>query len=68
MLYVLYLGYKLAQVPRAFRELRRISLAANMLTDHMSKSYYEALLECKLIRRAVNDLPKWTGFDDESTW
>ena len=58
----------MAQVPRAFRELRRISLAGNMLSDHMSKSYYEALLECKSIRRAVNDLPKWTGFNEDKTW
>lgn len=61
-------GYKLAQVPKAFRELRRISLAGNMLSDHMSKSYYEALLECKSIRRAPQQLPRWTGFDEESTW
>ena len=55
-------------MPRAFRELRRISLAGNMITDHTSKAYYEALLECKYIRRSPNELPKWTGFDEESTW
>uniref|UniRef100_A0A7S2S6U5 FYVE-type domain-containing protein n=1 Tax=Eucampia antarctica TaxID=49252 RepID=A0A7S2S6U5_9STRA len=60
-------GYKAAYVPRAFRELRRISLAANMLQDHMSKSYYEALLECKTIRYAKEQLPEWTTFEDEST-
>jgi len=60
-------GYKLAHVPRAFRELRRISLAGNMLNDHMSKSYYEALLECKSIRRAKEGLPQWTGFHEEET-
>lgn len=61
-------GYKIAEVPRAFIELRCISLAGNMLTDHTSKSYYEALLECKSIRRATNKLPKWTGFNEEITW
>ena len=61
-------GYKAAFVPRAFRELRRISLAGNMLSDHMSKSYYEALLECKSIRKAPEALPEWTGFNEESTW
>mmetsp|Transcript_11811 Transcript_11811/g.14907 ORF Transcript_11811/g.14907 Transcript_11811/m.14907 type:complete len:182 (+) Transcript_11811:275-820(+) len=38
-----------------------------MLSEHMSKSYYEALLECKSVRRAKTGLPKWTGFDEEST-
>ena len=61
-------GYKAAFVPRAFRELRRISLAANMLQDHTSKAYYEALLECKTVRQAKEDLPEWTSFADESTW
>ena len=61
-------GYKAAFVPRAFRELRRISLAGSMLNDHMSKSYYEALLECKSVRRAPEDLPEWTGFSEENTW
>jgi hypothetical protein len=59
-------GYKIAIVPRAFRELRRISLAGNMLKDHTSKAYYEALLECRSIRRAKDELPVWTGFDEES--
>eukprot|EP00816_Leptocylindrus_hargravesii_P009631 CAMPEP_0196801978 /NCGR_PEP_ID=MMETSP1362-20130617/1728_1 /TAXON_ID=163516 /ORGANISM="Leptocylindrus danicus, Strain CCMP1856" /LENGTH=812 /DNA_ID=CAMNT_0042173173 /DNA_START=702 /DNA_END=3137 /DNA_ORIENTATION=- len=52
-------GYKIAFVPRSFKELRRISLAGNMLTDHMSKSYYEALLETQSIRRAKLQLPRW---------
>ncbi|KAL3914459.1 MAG: hypothetical protein SGILL_006094, partial [Bacillariaceae sp.] len=37
--------YKAAYVPRTFRELRRISLAGNMLSNHTTKSYYEGLLE-----------------------
>lgn len=60
-------GYKIAFVPRAFRELRRVSLAGNMLNDHMSRSYYEALLECKTIRSAKERLPVWTSYDDETT-
>lgn len=61
-------GYRAAIVPRAFKELRRISLAGSMLNDHKSKSYYEALLECKSIRQAKFDLPLWTGFSEEMTW
>ena len=61
-------AYKAAIVPRAFRELRRISLAGSMLNDHMSKSYYEGLLECKSVRQAEKDLPEWTGFGEEKTW
>lgn len=61
-------GYKAATVPRAFRELRRISLAGNMINDHMAKSYYEALLECKSVRKAEKDLPVWTSFAEEMTW
>ena len=60
-------AYKAAVVPRAFRELRRISLAGSMLNDHTSKSYYEALLECKSVRRAAKPLPVWTGFGEETT-
>jgi hypothetical protein len=61
-------GYRAAVVPRAFKELRRISMAGSMLNDHKSKSYYEALLECKSIRQAKFDLPPWTGFSEEMTW
>lgn len=60
-------GYRAAIVPRAFKELRRISMAGSMLNDHKSKSYYEALLECKSIRQAKFDLPPWTGFSEEMT-
>lgn len=60
-------GYKAAFVPRAFRELRRISLAGNMINDHTTKSYYEALLECDSIRRASHELPEWTGYSEETT-
>lgn len=60
-------AYKATQVPKAFRELRRISLAGNMLNDHMSKNYYEALLECKSVRCARKSLPEWTGFSEAMT-
>ena len=60
-------GYKAAFVPRKFRSLRRISMAGNMLTDHMARAYYEGLLEVKAIRAAKQDLPKWVGFADDST-
>lgn len=60
-------GYKAAFVPRAFRELRRISLAGNMINDHTAKSYFEALLECKSIRRANEECPEWTGYNEETT-
>ncbi len=61
-------AFKAAIVPRAFRELRRITLAGSLLNDHMSKSYYEGLLECKSVREARKDPPEWTGFGDEKTW
>jgi len=60
-------AFKAAIVPRAFRELRRITLAGSLLNDHMSKSYYEGLLECKSVREARKDPPEWTGFGDEKT-
>ena len=60
-------GYKAAFVPKAFRELRRISLAGNMLSDHSCKAYYEALLEVKSIRQAQEGLPRWTAFDEDDT-
>ena len=60
-------GYKAAFVPKAFRELRRISLAGNMLSDHSCKAYYEALLEVKSIRHAKEGLPRWTAFDEDDT-
>ena len=56
-----------AFVPRKFRSLRRISMAGNMLSDHMAKSYYEGLLEVKAIRSAKQDLPHWVGFADDAT-
>lgn len=61
-------GYKAACVPRTFRELRRVSLAGNMLSDHTCKSYYEAMLEVRSIRKASKKLPKWTSFGEDSTW
>ena len=61
-------GYKAVCVPRTFRELRRISLAGNMLQDHTCKSYYEALLEVRSIRKAKKSLPQWTGFGEDDTW
>merc|ERR1719329_1215427 len=60
-------GYKAACVPRTFRELRRVSLAGNMLSDHTCKSYYEAMLEVRSIRKASKKLPKWTSFGEDST-
>jgi len=60
-------GYKAAFVPRKFRQLRRISLAGNMLSDHMAKAYYEGLLEVKAIRAANQDLPPWVGFGEDIT-
>lgn len=60
--------YKAAYVPRDFRELRRISLAGNMLSDHKSKPYYEALLEVRTVRQASEAPPRWTAFDEDDTW
>jgi hypothetical protein len=60
--------YKTAYVPRTFRELRRISLAGNMLTNHTAKSYYEGLLEVQTARAAPEGPPKWTAFDEDDTW
>jgi hypothetical protein len=59
--------YKAAYVPRTFRELRRISLAGNMLTNHTSKSYYEGLLEVQTARAAPEAPPKWSAFDEDDT-
>jgi hypothetical protein len=60
--------YKTAYVPRTFRELRRISLAGNMLTNHTAKSYYEGLLEVQTARVAPEGAPRWTAFDEDDTW
>jgi len=60
-------GYKAAFVPRKFRQLRRISLAGNMLSDHMANAYYASLLEVKAIRSAKVDLPSWVGFAEDCT-
>lgn len=60
-------GFKAAYVPRTFRELRRISLAGNMLSDHTCRAYYEALLEVQTVRAAKEGLPTWTPFDAEHT-
>jgi len=60
-------GYKATYVPRAFRPLRRISLASNLLNDHTSRWYYEALLEVRSIRRASHPLPEWTSFNDTTS-
>jgi len=60
--------YRAAYVPRMFRELRRISLAGNMLSDHKTKSYFDALLEVKSVRDAKEDPPQWTAFDEDDTW
>ena len=60
--------YKAAYVPRAFRDLRRISLAGNMLSDHTAKAYYEGLLEVQTVRSAPERPPRWTAFDEDDTW
>jgi len=59
--------YKAAYVPRTFRELRKISLAGNMLSDHTTKCYYESLLEVKTSRMAPERPPKWSAFDEDDT-
>jgi FYVE zinc finger len=59
--------YKATYVPRDFRELRRLSLAGNMLSDHTTQSYYEALLEVRSVRNAEELPPKWTAFDEDDT-
>jgi hypothetical protein len=59
--------YKAAFVPRSFRELRRISLAGNMLSNHTTKSYYEGLLEVQTARVASEAPPRWTAFDEDDT-
>ena len=38
-----------------------------MLSDHMTKAYYEGLLEVKAVRAAKQDLPPWVGFADDCT-
>jgi len=60
-------GYKAAYVPRKFGQLRRISLAGNMLSDHMANRYYSSLLEVKAVRAAKLDLPSWVGFAEDCT-
>eukprot|EP00429_Kryptoperidinium_foliaceum_P138984 CAMPEP_0176288612 /NCGR_PEP_ID=MMETSP0121_2-20121125/54062_1 /TAXON_ID=160619 /ORGANISM="Kryptoperidinium foliaceum, Strain CCMP 1326" /LENGTH=235 /DNA_ID=CAMNT_0017629307 /DNA_START=97 /DNA_END=800 /DNA_ORIENTATION=+ len=59
--------YKAVFVPRTFRELRRISLAGNMLSDHTTKCYYEGLLEVQTARLAPEIPPKWSAFDEDDT-
>ena len=59
--------YRAVFVPRSFRELRRITMAGNMLSDHTCKAYYEALLEVRTVRRAMEDPPQWTAFDEDDT-
>jgi hypothetical protein len=60
--------YKATQVPRTFRELRRISMAGNMLANHTTKAYYEGLLEVQTARTAPEGPPRWTTFDEDDTW
>ncbi|GAX15810.1 hepatocyte growth factor-regulated tyrosine kinase substrate [Fistulifera solaris] len=60
--------YKAVYVPRDFRELRSVSLAGNMLSDHKCKNYYEALLEVRTVRRAQEAPPRWTAYDEDDTW
>ncbi len=44
-----------------------VAKAGNMLSDHMTKAYYEGLLEVKAVRAAKQDLPPWVGFADDCT-
>jgi hypothetical protein len=60
--------YRAAFVPRTFRDLRRISLAGNMLSDHKTKSYFDALSEVASVRNAQENPPRWTAFDEDDTW
>lgn len=59
--------YRCTYVPRAFRELRRISMAGNMLVDHKANPYYEALRELISVRQAPEYPPRWTAFDEDDS-
>mmetsp|Transcript_22267 Transcript_22267/g.55140 ORF Transcript_22267/g.55140 Transcript_22267/m.55140 type:complete len:1218 (-) Transcript_22267:241-3894(-) len=59
--------YKAAYVPRTFTELRRISMAGNMLSNHTTKSYFESLLEVQTCRAASESPPRWTAYDEDDT-
>jgi hypothetical protein len=59
--------YKAAYVPRTFAELRRISMAGNMLSNHTTKSYFESLLEVQTTRLASESPPRWTAYDEDDT-
>ncbi len=59
--------YKAAYVPRTFTELRRISMAGNMLSNHTTKSYFESLLEVQTCRAASELPPRWTAYDEDNT-
>ena len=59
--------YRAAYVPRTFKELRRISLAGNMLSNHTTKSYFEGLLEVQTVRAAQESPPRWTSYDEDNT-
>lgn len=61
-------GYRIAYVPRQFKDLRSISMAGNMLKDHTAQSYYEALIEVRSIKRAISSLPRWSGFAEDTFW
>ena len=59
--------YKVALVPRSFRDLRKISLSSTLIADHTCKSYYEALLEVRSVRRAKVEAPEWAKFSSTQT-
>eukprot|EP00529_Nitzschia_sp_RCC80_P000277 CAMPEP_0113443416 /NCGR_PEP_ID=MMETSP0014_2-20120614/2128_1 /TAXON_ID=2857 /ORGANISM="Nitzschia sp." /LENGTH=863 /DNA_ID=CAMNT_0000334373 /DNA_START=1 /DNA_END=2592 /DNA_ORIENTATION=- /assembly_acc=CAM_ASM_000159 len=59
--------YKAAYVPRTFRELRKISMAGNMLSNHTTKAYFEGLLEVQTARAAPEAPPRWSAFDEDDT-
>jgi len=59
--------YRAAYVPRTFKELRRISLAGNMLSNHTAKSYFEGLLEVQTARISRESPTRWTAYDEDDT-
>ena len=59
--------YKAAHVPRTFTELRKISMAGNMLSNHTTKQYFESLLEVQTCRIASESPPRWTAYDEDNT-
>ena len=38
------------------------------MSDHKTKSYFDALTEVANVRNATEDPPRWTAFDEDDTW